>query len=514
MMTQRTGKRISTGNEVQPAGSRHDMKTVNGITRRYFMIGTGSAIACVSLGSLISGCGSDSRATDNSASVLVFSDVHFNPFYDHALFPALLAADTGQWAGIFQSSAVTTPSAWGADTNYPLLALSLANIKQNLGAARLVIYTGDILGHYFPQIFYPLYYASQGISPAPATHSADDIAAMTDFTDRTVAFFMDQVRAALGDIPVLFAVGNGDSYTGYGPDSTFLANTASLFYTKFLNGITDQQGFLTTFTSGGYYSVEPAGTDLMVISLNTIIFSPLVTGDNDSAVSTQLDWLDSRLAWAEVHGKKVWLLMHAPPGADLATTAASSNVSGTGQITAATIMWKSAYQTRFLQIIANYPGVVRMTLAGHTHMDEYRTLPSSDVLQITPAISPVFGNNPAFKVLTYSPDTFRPGDYNSINYDLATLPARFSGYYRFSTAYATQGPLSASLVKLMPLLVTDVAQQALYRGYYYSGHNTATSVTDTHFNIITDLNWPIFWCGIGNMDQTAFTTAVNTYPPA
>lgn len=499
--------------DVKPAGASNGLTTGNGITRRDFMIGTGSAIACVSLGSLIAGCGGGSSSTNNS-SVLVFSDVHFNPFYDHALFPALLAADTSQWAGIFQSSTVTAPSAWGTDTNYPLLALSLANIKQNLGASQLVIYTGDILGHYFPQIFYPLYYASKGVSPAPATPSAADIAAFTDFTDRTVSFFMDQVRAALGTIPVLFAIGNGDSYTGYGPDSTFLANTAALFYSKFLNGITDQQGFLTTFTSGGYYAVEPAGTNLMVISLNTIIFSPLVPGNNDSAVSTQLDWFDSRLASAEARGKKVWLLMHAPPGADIGTTAKPANVGSTGQISTATMMWSPAYQTRFLQIIANYPGVVSLSLAGHTHMDEYRALPSSDMVEITPSISPCFGNNPGFKVFTYSQDTYQPGDYSSLNYDLAALPAGFNGYYTFSSAYAMQGPLGASLAKLTPGLVTDTAKQALYRGYYYCGHNAPTAPADIYSNPITTVNWPIFWSGIGKLDQSSLIASVNAYPPA
>jgi len=492
--------------------ARTDLKTATSITRRDFMVGTGCAIACASLGPLLSGCGGGSSG--NGSSVLVFSDVHFNPFYDPSLFPALLAADTSQWAAIFASSAITAPSTWGADTNYPLLALSLANIKRNLGASRFVIYTGDILGHYFPQIFYPLYYASQGVSPAPATPGAADIAAMIDFTDRTVAFFMDQVRAALGDIPVLFAIGNGDSYTGYGPDATFLANTAALFYGKFLNNITDRQGFMSTFTGGGYYAVEPAGTNLMVIALNTIIFSPLVPGNNDNAVSMQLDWLDSRLASAEVRGKKVWLLMHAPPGADMATTAKPANVGGTGQIATATMMWKAAYQTRFLQIVANYPGVVSMTLAGHTHMDEYRALPSSDIVGITPGISPFFGNNPGFKVFTYSRDSYQPGDYSSLNYDLATVPARFSAYYTFSSAYATHGTLGASLAKLTPLLVTDTAKQALYRGYYFSGHNSPASAADTFANTITNLNWPIFWSGIGTLDQAAFIAAVNSYPPA
>ena len=101
-------------------------------------------------------CGGDSGTnnTNNNFPVVVFSDVHFNPFYDPSLFPALVATDAGEWESIFKTSSITAPSAWGSDTNYPLLALALSSIRQNLGASPLIIFTGDILGHNFPQTFY------------------------------------------------------------------------------------------------------------------------------------------------------------------------------------------------------------------------------------------------------------------------------------------------------------------------------------------------------------------------
>ena len=96
---------------------------------------------------------------------------------------------------------------------------------------------------------------------------------MKAFADKTVAFFMGQVRSTVGNIPVMFAVGNTDSYIGALPEPSFLSHTAELYYTQFLNGTVDHQTFLNTFTSGGYYSAEPAGTNLMVIGLNTVMFN-------------------------------------------------------------------------------------------------------------------------------------------------------------------------------------------------------------------------------------------------
>ena len=43
-------------------------------------------------------------------------------------------------------------------------------------------------------------------------------------------------------------------------------------------------------------------------------------------------------------------------------------------------------------------------------------MPTGDVMFGIPGISPCFGNNPAFKIFTISPDTLMPLDYYSITY--------------------------------------------------------------------------------------------------
>jgi hypothetical protein len=436
--------------------------------------------------------------------VVVFTDLHFNPFYDPSLFSALKAADSGQWASIFQTSGVTTPSAWGADTNYPLLALTMSAVRQNSGASPLVIFTGDILGHYLPQTFYTLN-GSSVLNPTPA-----DVAAMKAFTDKAVAFVMAQVRAAAGSVPVMFALGNADSYTGLGPDATFLANTAQLYYTQFLNGTVDRQAFLSTFTAGGYYSADMANTDLTLIGMNTFEFSPPnpYMSDMSTAVYAQLDWLDSALASARTRGRKVWLLMHVPPGADIYSTARSADSNG--RLTSATMMWNADYQTRFLQILSRYPGLVTFTLGAHTHMDEYRIVSDDIVLDTTPGIAPYFGNNPAFKVFTVSRGTLKALDYRSLNYDLATRPAQFDTYYTFSSAYSLSGYLSDSLMHLYPWFRIDPNKQASYRGSYFSGHNYTVPTGNMSFPI-TDTTWPVYSCGIGNMDAQSLIDCVNSY---
>ena len=446
-------------------------------------------------------CGGQSTADNNRFKVVVFSDIHFNPFYDPSLFQALNGADATQWADIFRTSNIKEPSTWGSDTNYPLLALTLSGIKQNQGDSPLIVFTGDILGHYLPETFFGLYDPQNAKNPTPA-----DVAAMKVFTDKTVAFVMQQVRSSVGNVPVMFAIGNADSYTGLGPDSSFLSGTAELYYTQFLSGAADHQTFLETFRSGGYYSAEPPGANVMVIGLNTFEFSPFFGDTTSSAVTAELTWFDSALASARAKGKKVWLLMHVPPGADIATTAKS--IDADGHITSAALMWKEEYQTSFLQILDKYPGLIAQTFTAHTHMDEYRIMSPDNLADTTPSVAPYFGNNPAFKIFKFSSETLRATDYVSLNYDLATMPAHFNSYYTFSPAYHMKGLLSDSLSQLYPELATDNSKQKLYRAGYSSGRDYSVG---NDANPITDKTWPVYWCGIDHMDAQGLIDCVNSY---
>jgi hypothetical protein len=144
-----------------------------------------------------------------------------------------------------------------------------------------------------------------------------------------------------------------------------------------------------------------------------------------------------------------------------------------------------------------------MSLAGHTHMDEFRLLSPGNALAITAGISPFFGNNPAYKIFTLDSVSLAPTDYSAVNCNLLVTPAAFNSYYTFSQAYKLEGPLATSFAELFPALLASSAVQNQYRGAFYSGNNT--------FNPITSTNWPVYWCGIGYIDEQEFFTAVNAF---
>ena len=173
------------------------------------------------------------------------------------------------------------------------------------------------------------------------------------------------------------------------------------------------------------------------------------------------------------------------------------------------MMWEPGYQDTFLKAVSNYPGTIAMTLAAHTHMDEFRVYAPGNVLEISPSITPYFGNNPGFRVYTLAKDTLKPIDYSVFNYDLATNPLQFSKYYAFSQAYSMQGYLDASLTQLASELATNTEKQALYRGHYFSGHSYSIPATNT-FKQISDTDWPVYWCGVGNMAQQDLIKCVSS----
>ncbi len=491
------------------------------ISRYFFLLMLGTIV-------VMSGCGGVGTTPQTSPAtypIVAISDIHFNPLDDPTLYPALAAAPASQWESIFQSAQNLSnkpPSAWGSDTNYPSLVLALTGVKQNLGASPVVLFSGDMLGHDLPEWFCALYSAPPlpiTNPPAACTLNAAGTVAMQQFIDKTVAFVSMQIRSAAGNVPVIFVPGNIDTYSVYGagPDASFLSDNANTFYTQLLNGSADQAAFQNTFTTMGSYSAQPLGSNLLVVAFDSNPFAVATPAPPLNPYS-ELTWLDSQLAAAESAGQKVWLIMHVPPGANTTETAQTAAKAGTPSQTSESevaMMWQPQYQIEFMQILAKYPGLISMTVTGHTHMDEFRVLPTGDVMFGIPGISPCFGNNPAFKIFTISEDTLGPVDYQSISYALGVspTPVQFGSLYTFSTAYGAtpNTSLQASSQQLYPQLTPTGAGTPDFINYYDSGNASLIPRTNVPWNMATPVNWPLYACGISQMDAQDYVHCVNSY---
>jgi hypothetical protein len=52
-------------------------------------------------------------------------------------------------------------------------------------------------------------------------------------------------------------------------------------------------------------------------------------------------------------------------------------------------------------------------------------------------------------------------------------------------------------------MAMDAPLRRAYARFYYSGHDAA--------DVIDDVNWPAYWCGIGKMEKNEFIDCVNAY---
>ncbi len=449
---------------------------------------------------IFAGCSSDSSGPPPSTSVpiVVFSDVHFTPFYDPDIFFDLVNAPPDRWTDIFNSSSITEPQSWGKESNYPLLLKMLQAAQEPSQGSPLVLFTGDILAHKFPETFFALY-------------GEEDETALQAFVYKTCAFFAAQVREHIPDLPIMFILGNNDSYAGdyrLIPGGKFLSDTADLFYSTFLLGEADPEGFNQSYRAGGYYKAQPASSKVLFICLNTVLFSVNWSSPGgDDAPLTQLAWLEKTLADARAEGKKAWLLLHVPPGADVYATVSHYMDSG-GRISDAVMMWKPDYQESFLDILFRYEDTIEAAFSGHTHMDEYRIALDKDrspfgMFLNLPAVSPQYGNNPGFKVLTLSPADWEIQDYRAVALPFQNPEPVFEYLYAFSSAYHIGLPVEAGLLELTPLLVTGAEQREKFIHYYYTGHDGGNPINDT--------KWPAYWCATHTMSKTDYMRCVNSY---
>jgi sphingomyelin phosphodiesterase acid-like 3 len=411
---------------------------------------------------------------------LSVSDIHFDPFADPALMAKLEAADVAQWDAILRSSISQSFSTYGSDVNDALLRSALGEMKKQIPSPAFVLISGDFLAHKFQQTYQQ--YATDKSQTA-----------YTAFVTKTIAYVAGMFRQAYPGVPVYPTLGNNDSDCGdyaVAPDSVFLANVRDVW-----KPLVRSRSFDRRFPTGGYYHADvPALKNVRIIALNTNFFStkytnPCGTPGGDPG-ARQLEWLDAELRLARLEGKHVWLLFHIPPGVDVYD---SEEWGGSCPDMKPQTFWKDQYQQQYLTIAAAHRDTILGSFAGHTHQDEFR-FAGGDFIHITPSVSPVFGNNPAFEIV----DVNRRGavaGYTAHHLPNVALP--WSREYSFDAAYAKPNYSAATLTELERAIGTDAATRAAYFGYLSSGAAKPSAEALAA--------WKGYWCGLRQMAGAAFS---------
>ncbi|MCG8617687.1 MAG: metallophosphoesterase [Desulfobacterales bacterium] len=436
-----------------------------------------------------------------NATFLSITDLHFNPCADPALTARLADAAPDEWAEIFESSTQKELVGWGKDTNYPLLN-SLFKDVSAFSDADFILFSGDFLGHNLRERF------------QSATGDKSD-AGFSRFIGKTLEFLAAAFQKAFPGKVIFPAMGNDDNICGdyeITPLGEFLSRFTDAWQ-PVMNRLDGDNTFAQTFPVGGYYTaLLPGESHQRLIVLNNIFMARnyrdacgSVPGDPGEA---QLNWLEWVLYLSRTNRESVWMVFHEPLGINMYQAIHGKNPHCASNVST---FIKSRYGDRLRTILLKSSDIIRVVFCGHTHMDEFRILHDGFntpriAMHITPSVSPIFGNNPAYQVFTLG-DDYGPVDYSTrmIDLSLTRNPAE-AGWvesYRFSEAYGQTNldPVSLSGVGDAVADNTDIRQR--YIEYF--------NVCQSTYSMINSDNWRAFYDCINDNTRDAF---VKEYCPA
>ncbi|MBV8674399.1 MAG: hypothetical protein JOZ33_13275, partial [Acidobacteriaceae bacterium] len=226
-----------------------------------------------------------------------------------------------------------------------------------------------------------------------------------------------------------------------------------------------------------------------IIVLNTIFWSAsyrsCVPTEGDPG-EAEIEWLGWKLYTARLLHRDVTLVMHIPPGMDAYNSAR-------GHCEYPVAFWQAKYSTEFSTLMSTYSDVVRLAFAGHTHMDDFRVsidgAPSLP-LRITPSVSPIFKNNPAFSVMTYDSTTGSVSDITTFFLALPSQTPSWSKEYQFDSAYGVASFSAANLSTIVAAIRSGGGAQATFENNYavsapspiHSSNFSYYSCAQTHFS--------------------------------
>ncbi len=332
---------------------------------------------------------------------LSLSDIHFDPFTacvgwrkgkTCSVVDKLRAAPASEWRRILSTQDTVQP-AFNRDTGYVLLQNSLreAALKAKLYHPDMVLVLGDSLAHEF-HFKYKAY--SRDTSQAGYRH----------FVLKTLEFLNIMLRETFPQQDVVMLTGNNDTYSKnyYSePDGAFFHDAGSLWSSLLLDAAAKQQ-MQSQFNAAGYYAIDlPHHPQVRLIALNSVLFSKKVSDIRvDVAAQLELNWLHQQLQRAKDHHQQVLLTFHIPPTLNLDLMQRISLFD-------AHQFFKNDDLLRFQQELSAYYPQIGSIISGHLHYEWQQWFAVGNnrrLLIITvPSISPVFGNDPAFKIFHYTP---------------------------------------------------------------------------------------------------------------
>lgn len=444
---------------------------------------------------------------DTVKQVLVISDIHFDPLADCLtqnpcpLAVQLNKSNAGQWPQILAQYSHNVLPLNGQNTNYTLFRSLLEQIQ--LQRPENLFILGDFLAHRFRSSY--LKYTQD-----------TDREHFQRFVLNTMQYISTAIQQVMPPNGAIYPlIGNHDSYKGKDcayddycvvPDGSFY-QAMTKQWGPLLRNEDNRNSFASTFPHNGYYHVLIPNTRDHILALNTVLFSTKAQGPGlYKAAQEQLQWLQQQLEIISKAHEKTWIIYHIPPGIDAYSSA--KNFFGVVMP-----FWNQDYVKSFLDLIKKYNSSVSGVLSGHTHMDGFLVLNNNSgnviVDTFVASISPIFGNNPSYKIYSYKNNNFEIHDFGTYYLNLRDNNGAkgWEKEYQFSAAYMPEDGLFAGYKK-----ITFNENNSFSANYiHFYGVNTSSQP-------IAHGKWNYYWCAMGclnagNYENCLKHTNVNSCAP-
>ncbi len=481
--------------------------------------------------------GTAARAQDAVPAVLL-ADVHFDPFHNPRLLPALRAAPVERWPAILAEGNGDGGNGLKADADLAALEVACRSprldtnwflFRESLRAAHeaephpaFVTLGGDLLTHQFPCRFRKL---------VPGASEAE----LSAFSAKTVAFVGMELRLAFPQVPVYIALGNNDSGC-----ADYRETAGSGFMRSATETMTEAAG-LHAGRGGRTGPRRAAATPPMEVSpegdYNVALPAPLQAGRlivlqdifeaawygpcGDPQYSRtqeheQIQWLRGQLQSARAGHQQVWVMGHIPPGVDVYGSF-TKYVLHPSELCSAEVHTLLA-DTALVDTLLDFADVVRLGLFAHTHMDEMRLLrrtagptvesgkggegTAAVPIKIVPSITSYYGNHPAFLVAAIDPRTMVLKDWRTVvSPEAGGAAPPWTAAYQFSSAYQLPNFSAVSAAVLADGFTADhdgkAGRSTFFRDHFYAGGGGLYGLGLAQI-------WPAYACAVRESRPEAF----------
>ena len=162
-------------------------------------------------------------------------------------------------------------------------------------------------------------------------------------------------------------------------------------------------------------------------------------------------------------------------------------------------LWIPEWTVKFDSLLLNYQGTIAASFAGHTHTDDFRVIRDGSTAKafvlVDPAISPIYLQNPAFRVVDVNGGKVR----DQTTYYLTNLTTagekrgKWKKEYTFSREWKTKQLDAASLGKIYD----QIAAADAARAHWLKLYNVSSSAEKVQPDQVRGLYCAVEGLGVG-----------------